>query len=81
MRITTLNLLMLTKIDIIEFFIQMYPEKPTPVSLRFEIPDITDEQIRELIINETTTVNNIVYNLKPFQDDEEKISKHQGEEF
>jgi hypothetical protein len=70
MRIITLNLTMLTKIvNGIELFMQMFPERPAPSSIKFEMPFLSDEQIRDLLYNKSIEINNITYNLKPFEDE------------
>jgi hypothetical protein len=70
MRIITLNLTMLTKIvNGIELFMQMFPERPAPSSIKFEMPFLSDEQIKDLLYNKSLEINNITYNLKPFEDE------------
>lgn len=70
MNIATLNLTLLTKIEKdIELVVQMFPEKPSAGLIKFELPDLDDEQINELRKTKTISVNNIIYHLKPFQDE------------
>ena len=70
MHIATLNLQMLIKIkNDTEYFIQMFPETPSPKSIKFELEHLSEDEIRELLLNKEIESNNIIYQLKPFQDE------------
>jgi hypothetical protein len=70
MHIATLNLTMLSKIyNGIEYFVQMFPETPSPKSIKFELDHLTEDEIRELLLNKELESNNIIYQLKPFRDE------------
>jgi hypothetical protein len=54
MHIATLNLTMLSKIyNGIEYFVQMFPETPSPKSIKFELDHLTEDEIRELLLIKT----------------------------